>query len=200
MVNLENDIVERIYHDFPPQDAERAVKLLDACFKGPEPARVARCIVVAAMGSLESLTRLIEMAVYDYRDAIMAGEYKPSGERIRDLRVTFLIDSPEKMWISGIAGTMYGRGFHLKALETRTLPVDPCESNPVRFDGVATFVGRLGEIQVEKRNKQWMIHTELNDFLLNGLKSPHEDLTYFQESLSSFLAAIQKPNPNRRKR
>ena len=71
--------------------------------------RVARCVIVASGGSLESLANCIGVAKSDYRDAIIAGEYDPEHCRIRDLRVSFLINEPEKMWISEVACTMASR-------------------------------------------------------------------------------------------
>jgi hypothetical protein len=59
LMPLEPDIIERIQRDFSPEDAAIAIELLTA---SGETGRVARCIVVAAAGKLESLREQIDVA------------------------------------------------------------------------------------------------------------------------------------------
>ncbi len=90
-MRLEFDIVERLRADFDGDQFPAALQLLtDSGTAG----RIARCIVVAADGSLDMLRQLIQIAATDYRDVIIAGEYDSAMHRIRDLRTSFFVDDP----------------------------------------------------------------------------------------------------------
>jgi hypothetical protein len=111
---LEADILEKVRRDFG-EASERALGLLRAFGKG---GRLARCAVVASEGSIDRLAKLIEVAWSDQRDAIVAGEYDSAGRRVRDLSVSFLVDTPKAFWISGVAAMMASRGYTLSSLTT----------------------------------------------------------------------------------
>ena len=46
----------------------------------------------------------------------MAGEYDSAQRQIRDLAVSFLLDSPETFWLGEIACMMASRGYTLTSL------------------------------------------------------------------------------------
>ena len=147
-MTLESDIVERVRQDFSPADAELAIALITDSRKH---GRVARCIVVAAAGSTERLADLIRLAGIDYRDVIVSGEYC-GDQHVRDLRVSFLIDRPEKFWIGDVATMMEARGYRLTSVESRPVPVPPGYASR-GHEGVAKFVpvrtGLAGETMLE---------------------------------------------------
>jgi hypothetical protein len=99
----------RLVQDFGDRADSVAVCLLN-CRRIGSPDyigdRLVRCIVQAAKGNERRVQELIVLEREDVRDVIGLGEYDGSGNCVRDLRVTFLIDSPEKMWISGVADMM----------------------------------------------------------------------------------------------
>ena len=65
-MKLERDIVERIQRDFSPGDAVRAIEMLtDSGHIG----RVARCLVVAAHGSIQTLNA--------HRTLFSTGQFMP---------------------------------------------------------------------------------------------------------------------------
>src|SRR2546430_1663436 len=102
-MELERDIVEKIGQYFSGDDAGEAIELLRAAGKS---GRIARCIVFAADGKLEALKQYIQLANEDDREVISAGEYEGIRGQMRDLRASFLIDAPVKMWISEVAAVL----------------------------------------------------------------------------------------------
>ena len=78
-----------------------------------------RCIVVASHGSLELLKDYVQLAKSDYRDAIMSGEYDSAQRQVRDLRVSFLLDSPETFWLGEVACMMALRDYALASVDSR---------------------------------------------------------------------------------
>src|SRR5262245_42570392 len=173
---LEPDIAARIREDFSPADAETAIELLTA---SGENGRVARCIVVASGGNLQSIRGLIEVASRDYRDAIVAGEYDGALQRIRDLSSSFLVDSPEAFWIAHIANTLNLRGFTLQSLETRPATVGPLIYTADYSEGVATFAGEMGQLRISKQNGKWKLDGERADPWLYGLDRSIDDESEF---------------------
>jgi hypothetical protein len=121
---LENDIIERIQKDFRPDESACAIELLSEC---GETGYIARCIVVAAQGSLESLRANIRQAKSDFRDVVMAAEYDGTLKltKARDLCFSFLVDAPEKFWISEVGPALQLRGYTLSSLETSHATVGP---------------------------------------------------------------------------
>jgi hypothetical protein len=113
---LEQDIVERLRRDFVDA-ADDAIEILgDSGIEG----RTARCVVFTANGSIAALRAAIEVAEFDYRDAIIAGEYAKNGNRVRDFSVSFLVDSPVHMWVSEVARVLYRRGMQLTSVESHS--------------------------------------------------------------------------------
>ena len=85
------DVERFIARRFEPPDRAAAVALVEAAtihdgsIAGP---RLVRCALVASGGSIEQLRGHIEHLKIDYRDVIMAGEYRCDGLdaiRIRNL-------------------------------------------------------------------------------------------------------------------
>lgn len=189
-MQLEPDIIERIRADFPPQDVDRALALMLDARGG---ARVARCVVFAAKGSLEHLEQHVRSAIRDYRDAIVAGEYEPGGgfdaPPVRNFRVSFLIDSPEKMWIGYVADVMHARGYVLSCVEARTVAPGPVEYQEDRYEGVARFNGPLGTFELERRDRRWTICGDIDARRWEHVVRPYEDEQAFCDVVSGFLLA-----------
>ena len=144
---LEPDIVERVRRDFGV-DSEHALALLRECDKT---GCVARCIVVASHGSLELLKDDVQLAKSDYRDAIMSGEYDSAQRQVRDLRVSFLLDSPETFWLGEVACMMALRDSRWRRW-TRAATATPFVYTADRNEGRAKFTGPGGEITLEKKD------------------------------------------------
>lgn len=90
IVSLPPDIIQKIKNDFPKKEeydlVESTLKELEVDGKN----RVIRCILFVASGDLKKLAQLEELAIRDYRDVIMAGEYEyPSSKRLRNLANPF---------------------------------------------------------------------------------------------------------------
>jgi hypothetical protein len=190
-MSLERDIVERVEHAFSPQDAPKAIELLQVAGKS---GRIARCIVFASAGSLDALQRYIQLADQDYRDVIVAGEYDDMQRRLRDLSVSFLIDATVKMWISGIATTLAQRGYILSSVETR-----PVKSGGTTYlsdlgEGTATFEGDLGVIRVTKDRGQWILSGDKGELEQYNLSKPFDNERKFSDTLSCYILAKRKPN------
>lgn len=183
-MSLAADILERIRATFGETDAETAIDLLR---ESGQRGRVARCIVFAARGDLDLLRHNIRLADDDYRDVIMAGEYDDMSRPVRDLRVSFLIDTPEKFWCSGVAFAMHERGYVLTDLDSR--PAD----NLGNGEGVATFEGRIGRLRIEKRSDQWRLTGDLEQLDLHGLDQPFDDEAAFTETVSAYILARENP-------
>ena len=106
-MTLEADIMDRVQADFSGTEGQKA---LDELLASGKAGRIARCIVFAAQGSLERLREHIQMADADCRDVIVAGEYDITMHQVRDLRVSFLIASPDDFWIGETAASIHKRG------------------------------------------------------------------------------------------
>lgn len=88
---LPGDVTEFVTASFPASEQEAALSVLAAArlHDGTEPdARLLRCALMGARGSLDSLRSLAGMLAVDWRDVIMCGEYELHGKeavRVRDL-------------------------------------------------------------------------------------------------------------------
>src|SRR5262249_53001945 len=127
--------------------------------------RLVRCIIHAARADEQRVQQLLEWARQDYRDVIVAGEYNEGMLHVRDLRASFLIDSPEKFWAGDIVCLMDSHSYRLTALETRSATAGPFEYTADYGEGRATFVGPLGEIAIEKKDRQWVVHGNRRDLV-----------------------------------
>ena len=187
---MEADIADRIRADFSPDDAAEAIKLLEEVGSR---GRIARCIVVASQGNLKNLRRYVEKADLDARDVISAGEYDSPIQK-RDLRASFLIDSPEKFWIGGIAAEICKRGYFLRSLESRS--ASDCVSGYIadRGEGLAEFDGEPIPITIEKSNGQLILHGDADELELYDLNRPYDDECKFKDAVSCYILAKQRPN------
>jgi hypothetical protein len=149
--------------------------------------RLVRCIVHAASGSEDRVRQLLELERQDYRDVIVAGEYDAVMRQVRDLRTSFLIDSPEKFWAGEVACLMTSRGYRLTALETRPATIGPFEYTADYGEGRATFVGPIGEIAIEKKDRQWLVHGNRRDLAAHEMDHPFNDERTFRDALSGYL-------------
>ncbi|MEZ6038532.1 MAG: hypothetical protein R3F29_13710 [Planctomycetota bacterium] len=80
-MNLPQDILDAVRHDFGPGDADAVLSLVAGA---TESTRVQRCIVFAARGHRDHLENLCRLAQIDYRDVIMAAEYSRLDQRLYD--------------------------------------------------------------------------------------------------------------------
>lgn len=188
-MSLEPDISERIQSEFAPEDQALALERLK---QSRHTGRVARCIVFAAQGSLGKLASLIELANLDPRDAIVAGEYDANLDRLRDLSSSFLIDSPEKFWISQVANQAAQRNFFL--IEIKQHRVSAHTDNPAASILVRTaiFQGPHDHLTIENKSRTWRIvgeDTRLKRFFMDRVFHHEKE---FRESLGSYLAV--RPN------
>ena len=83
------DIVTRIADDFPDRDAAAEVREALSYLDCPEAVRVARCILHLSEGSVAAVTKNIELARQDYRDAILFAEYDRDDQRLHDFSKRF---------------------------------------------------------------------------------------------------------------
>jgi hypothetical protein len=148
--------------------------------------RLLRCIVHAAHGEEVRVQQLIELQRQDYRDVIMAGEYDKN-RRVRDLRVSFLIDTPEKMWISEVACMMASRGYVLSSVETRAATATPFLYTADYGEGSAKFVGPKGEVEIEKKDRQWIIRGDPRDLEIHEMNHVFNDEPVFRDAVSCYL-------------
>lgn len=193
---LEPDILERLRHDFSVEEFEKALDLLQ---ESGRTGRLARCIVVASHGEIEKLDHYIRLADFDYRDVIVAGEYEGWSDRIRDLRVSFLIDSKEKMWVSGVADVMASRGYTLSHIESRAASVEPFQVTEDLFEGTAKFEGAKDAFMVEKKDRQWIIQGNAYDLELHDLNHPFEDAKVFYDAVGCYLLTDTRWKPPRQR-
>jgi hypothetical protein len=186
---LPQDVLDRLSRDFGDRaDAVAALLLAhrhigSGNFLGN---RTIRCIVYAAGGDEHRIQQLLDPGRQDYRDAIRAGEYDGAGRRVRDLNATFLIDSPEKFWASGVANLMDSRGYRLTALETQPATTDPFAAR-TEYEGWATFIGPKGEIVIEMKDRQWLIHGNRRELEIRDLDRPYTDHSVFLDKVSGYL-------------
>lgn len=130
------------------------------------------------------------MAELDPRDVIVAGEYG-LGLQKRDLRVSFLIDSPEKFWIGEIASAISNRGYILRSLDSRPATIGPFEHTKDQGEGQAVFDGEPVEITVRKLDRKWTLHGDPDELELYDLDHPFEDEAAFRDAVSCFILAKQ---------
>jgi hypothetical protein len=184
------DVLERLTRDFGDRADAVATLLLAHRRIGSTDLlgdRLVRCIVQAAGADEERIEQLLDLARQDYRDVIVAGEYDGGMRQVRDLRASFLVDNPEKFWAGEVACIMASRGYRLTALETRSATVGPFEYTADYGEGRATFVGPLGEIAVEKKNRQWVVHGNRRDLAAHEMDHAFFDERVFRDALSGYL-------------
>lgn len=146
--------------------------------------RVLRCIVVAAAGDERKVPPLVELAHEDYRDVIVAGEYEES-QRVRDLAETFLIDQPEKFWVSQATWLMARRGYTLIAVSAHL-----ANTLADRWNGSATFAGPKGEFTIEKAEGRWTLLGIPGTMMPDGLTTDFDDERSFLDAVSGYLLTI----------
>ena len=188
---LDADIIDRINADFAGTDAQSAQAELAASGKA---GRIARCIVFASAGSLQRLRELIQLADVDYRDVIVAGEYDSAMRQVRDLRVSFLIASPDDFWISETAPTMHKHGYFLIQLNSRPATRGPFEYTCDRTEGVATFSDDTSVIKIEKRDRKWLLVHDGFDLRPYGLDALFDDEERFRIQLDYYLSRTMMRN------
>jgi hypothetical protein len=85
---LARDVEARMRQDFPP-DQHRQVRRILLAYDTDFP-RMHRCFLHVAQGDMNRLKEIIEVAEFDYRDAIVRAEYQgPDHTRIYDFGRTF---------------------------------------------------------------------------------------------------------------
>jgi hypothetical protein len=93
-MNIQQDIVEKVQGDFPPDAVAGVLAQLEAASSTP---RIQRCIVHAARGHPWYFAYLCRHSKTDFRDVIMAAEYVLSDVRLYDFTQPFgsaRIDDP----------------------------------------------------------------------------------------------------------
>jgi hypothetical protein len=80
---LPEDVVLKIRADFSA-DSFHAVESVLRVYRGPEPARIARCILHLSGGDMQKPHVNAAAAEIDYRDVIWWAEYDATDRRIRD--------------------------------------------------------------------------------------------------------------------
>lgn len=149
--------------------------------------RLVRCVVYAACGNEERVQQLLDMERRDFRDVVVAGEYDGAMRQVRDLRVSFLIDSPEKFWIGEVACLFASRGYRLIQLETQPATEGPFNYSSDYDEGRATFIGPRGEIVIEKTDRQWVIRGDQRALAIHELDHPFRDESTFRDAVSGYL-------------
>jgi hypothetical protein len=189
---LEPDIVARIKKDFQPSNVDAAITLLE---NSGLHGRVARCIIFAANRRFDRLRLYTKQACLDHRDTIAAAEYDRSDRRLRDFTVSFLIDSPAKMWISDIAMSMQVCEYSLISIEATKDPATFLSDSGEEGEGMALFEGDLGSITVTKKNGWLRMDHDSRDLETYGVDRPFAEQTEFRDTVSSYIA--RKRNPRR---
>ena len=179
---LEPDILERINADFGPEDRN---SVIDALSGSNQNGRITRCILFAAQGSIQRIREFLALADLDDRDAIVAGEYD-LGRHVRDLRVSFLIASPQDFWISELAITAYRHGYQLTDLETQVVLTPPFAGT--QLQGTATFMKNGRTITIQKQDGQWWIDGCGCNLATFGLDVPEPDEERFRIQLDFVLS------------
>jgi hypothetical protein len=156
-----------------------------------------RCILYAARGDEQRVELLSDLNQQEYRDVILAGEYDENMRPIRDLRASFLIDSPEKFWVGEVSCMMASRGYRLTSVETRSTTMGPFEYTADFGEGRATFVGPKGQIEIEKKDRQWMIHGNRRELDVHELNHAFNDERGFRDAVSGYLLSQPTIGPNR---
>lgn len=184
-MTLEADIIDRINADFTETDTRTAEFELAASGKT---GRIARCVVFASEGSLQRLRDLIQLADRDYRDLIVAGEYDMAMRQVRDLRVSFLIASPDDFWIGEMAATMHKHGHFLAHLKSQPATVGPFDDTCDRSEGLAMFSNGADAIAIQKRDRNWSLVQDDSDLRAYGLDVSIDDEERFRIQLNSYLS------------
>lgn len=184
-MTLEYDIIDRVHADFGLADNSAALDIITA---SGATGRLARCIVLAAGGSLERLRELISMADRDYRDVIVAGEYDDAKQQVRDLRVSYLIASPVDFWIgeTALIGDKYA--FRLTSLDSRPATVGPFDYICDRSEGSAKFSDGATTITIKKHERLWSISPTGDNLRPYGLNDPLGDEVRFRVQLGYYLS------------
>ena len=152
--------------------------------------RLARCIVLAAGGSLERLRELIEIAKRDYRDVIVAGEYAGFEKHLRDLRVSFLVNLPDDAWVGEIAVMAAKHGYRLSKVDSHAATLGPFAYSSDNGEGDAEFSNGASTFVVRKADRQWSIpHGGVNLHRL-GLDAPIGDEQQFRDQLNYYLSPL----------
>lgn len=149
--------------------------------------RLIRCIVHATDGIEQRISQLLDMQREDLRDVIMAAEYDEANRQVRDLRVSFLIDTPNKFWVSEVACMMALRGYRLAGVETRPATTGPFTYTADLYEGRARFNGPKGELVIEKKDRQWTIDGNRDDLVIHELDRPFGDEPEFRDAVSCYL-------------
>jgi hypothetical protein len=187
---LDPDILERINADFRPHDRQSVFDALSAANRN---GRITRCILFAAQGSVQRIRELVALADLDDRNVILAAEYDLRS-RVRDLRVSFLIDSPEDFWISDAAITAHKHGYQLARLETRAYSTPPFART--QTEGTATFVNTGRTLTIQKQDGRWSIVGGARNLASFGLDSPLADEERFRIQLDFLLSRIDAEQSN----
>lgn len=183
------DVTDRLSRDFGDRKQAMAALLLarrrigSGDYLGDH---LIRCVVHAARGDEARLNELLDPR-QDGRDLIVAAEYDGGVRQVRDLSVSFLIDSPEKFWAGQIARLMALRGYRLTSIETRPAAAGPFTYISDYAEGRATFIGPKGEITIEKKDRQWVIHGKRPDLELHRLDLAFADEHAFRDAVSGYL-------------
>jgi hypothetical protein len=146
-----------------------------------------RCTVHAAFGDEQRVQHLLDLERQDFRYVIVAGEEGSAMRQVRDLRVSFLIDSPEKFWAGEMTCLMALRGYRLAGLDSRPTTAGPFTYTSDYSEGRATFLGPKGEIVIEKKDRQWMIHGNRRELAVHELDQPFSDEQVFRDAVSGYL-------------
>jgi hypothetical protein len=149
--------------------------------------RLVRCVIYAACSQEQRVEQLLDLAGYDPRDVIVTAEYDGDMQDVRDLRASFLIDSPEKFWAGETTCLMTSRGYTLTGLDSRPASTGPLQYGADHGEGCATFVGPKGEFVIEKSARQWMIQGNYHALAIHELDRPLSDERAFLDRVSGFL-------------
>jgi hypothetical protein len=189
-MSLERDIIEKITDTFASEDAPRAIEALAIAGKS---GRIARCIVFAARGSLDRVKQLIQLADQDYRNVIVAGEYDGWDRHMRDLRVSFLIDEPVKMWIAQVAVALTGRDYTLKSIQTVAVSRNAAQYLSDLGEGTATLEGDCGTLTIVKQNGRWSVNELVEEFERRGLSRQFATEQEFIDAVSGYILSKRRP-------
>ena len=168
-MDLEPDILERVTMDFAPADRLFVIEQLSAAERN---GHISRCILTAARGSVQRITELIRSAELDTRNAIVAGEFEDFPVRKRDLRVSFLIDSPEDFWVSDAAITAHHYGYRITSIDSQSVSTPPFIGG--NTNGTATFSNGRRTFSIWCADHKWTIVFDDLDLCTYGLESPLE--------------------------
>ena len=92
------------------------------------------------------------------------------------------------------------RGYRLTSLETRLSTSGPFVYTSDYSQGQAKFIGPKGEIGIEKRDRQWLIHGDRRDLEIHELDHAFGDERTFADAVSGYLMskisarAVNEPN------